>query len=570
MPPSGSDLMRFQDLRIGTKLIVLTVPLIAIVTLTMAVLIYQRDAAKLEDKLVHRAKSLVHQINADRQYYASEIVPRVSELGGTLGADYRAVHGRFPLPATFVREVSDKTKALGNGFTANLISPWPINKNKGITDEFQRDAFAYLAEHPTGQFIRRDVLEGRPVLRYMAADLAGTQSCVDCHNAHGDSPKHDFKVNDVMGGLEIVLPMERYIQEGEQNLIMTVAGGVGLSALMLAIIAMGTKQTVSSPLAGLADRMRSFVAGDGMHPINTPDRAIRNEVAHLADAFEQMQAVIATQQGALRDANLHLEQRVVERTEQLRRTTAEKERIGSELRIASDIQKSILPRTFPPFPHREDFVIYADAIPAKEMGGDFYDFFLIDEECLAFVIADVSGKGVPAAIFMAITRTLLKATALKASSPGACLQQVNGILCPENDSAMFVTIFYAILNTRTGEVCYSNGGHNVPYLLTENGRAEWLENTPGMALGIDDTFLYQTKRFTLRRGEALFLYTDGVTEAMNYQNEMFSDRRLKSWLEQCHAATPEDLIRGTVAEVKRFAGAVPQSDDITVLALRYS
>lgn len=563
-------MMQFQDQRIGVKLIILTVPLIAIATLVMALLLYARDSDKVHDKLVHRAKSLVHQINADRQYYALEIVPRIKELGGTLGVDYRAAHGRFPLPATFVREVSEKTKELGNGFTANLISPWPINKQKGITDEFQRDAFAYLAENPTGQFIRNDALDGRPVLRYMTADIAGSQSCVDCHNAHGQSPRRDFKLHDVMGGLEIVIPMEQYIKEGKHDLMMTAAGGVGLCMAVLGIIAIGTNRTVTTPLALLAGRMRLFVDSEGMHPLKMPVLPVNDEVIHLADAFEQMQAVITAQQRELRDTNLDLENRVIERTEQLRRTTAEKERIGSELRIASEIQKSILPRTFPPFPHREDFVIYAEALPAKEMGGDFYDFFLIDEDRLAFVIADVSGKGVPAAIFMAITRTLMKATALNGASPAECLQQVNRLLCPENESAMFVTIFYAILNTRTHEVAYSNGGHNVPYLLSRDGGVELLQNTPGMALGIDDTFAYQTNHFTIRAGDALFLYTDGVTEAMNHQDEMFSDRRLKSFLQQQRSATPEHLIRGVISEVKVFAGDVAQSDDITLLALRYS
>ena len=135
---------------------------------------------------------------------------------------------------------------------------------------------------------------------------------------------------------------------------------------------------------------------------------------------------------------------------------------------------------------------------------------------------------------------------------------------------MFVTIFYAILNTRTHEVSYSNGGHNIPYILSREGGVELLQNTPGMALGIDDTFMYQTKCFSVRSGDALFLYTDGVTEAMNHKDEMFSDQRLKSFLEQRYGATPEDIIRGAVSEVKAFAGDVPQSDDITILALRYS
>src|SRR5215475_288826 len=215
---------------------------------------------------------------------------------------------------------------------------------------------------------------------------------------------------------------------------------------------------------------------------------------------------------------------------ELHRTMAEKERIGSELRIASEIQKSILPRTFPPFPDRADFEIYATTIPALEMCGDFYDFFLIDDKRLGVVIADVSGKGVPAAIFMAVSRSLLKATALTSVSPSECLEHVNRLICPDNESAMFVTVFYGILHTDTGELEFCNGGHNVPYVIGGD-RIVPVGQPEGMALGVLGDARYHTSRTSLKAGETLVLYTDGVTEAMDAQNHLFSTPRLERTLQ---------------------------------------
>jgi serine phosphatase RsbU (regulator of sigma subunit) len=558
-----------RNWRVGTKLIALTVPLIAVASLFAAAVEHHRNEAGLQEKLSARARSLAHQIMADRQYYASTIVPRVAELGGTLGADYSQVHGRFPLPATFVREVSEATAKIRNGYTASLISPWPINKDKGVKDQFQRDGFEYLATHPTGQFIRTDTIEGRAVLRVLMADLASAQSCVNCHNAYAGSPKHDFKLNDLMGGLEIVMPMDLYIQESRNELAMTLAGGAGMCILIVAIVAFGTNRTVTRPLARLAARMSSVAVKAG-GPLPSKRRLDEgNEVEALTAEFESMQAVIKQQQDELLEANAHLEQRVIERTEELHRTTAEKERISSELRIASEIQKSILPRTFPPFPDREDFEIYAETIPAREMGGDFYDFFLIDQDHLGFVIADVSDKGVPAAIFMAVSRSLIKATAHKGVAPGDCLRHVNGLLCPDNDSAMFVTVFYGVINTKTGSVEYSNAGHNLPYLMRVNGEIETVRGTGGMALGVMEGIAFETKRVTLRSGDALFLYTDGITEAMNQDAQLFGDQRLEALLREVNGLPPREILRRALLEVRAFTDGAPQSDDITALALHY-
>lgn len=265
-----------------------------------------------------------------------------------------------------------------------------------------------------------------------------------------------------------------------------------------------------------------------------------------------------------------LERRVVERTEQLRTTTAEKERIGSELKIASDIQRSILPRTFPPFPDRKEFDIYAETIPAREMGGDFYDFFLVDPARLGFVIADVSDKGVPAAIFMAITRSLIKATATKEQDPGACLSHVNRLLYPDNESAMFVTVFYGVLDLRTGEVRYCNAGHNPPYVVRETGLVEAVPKTGGTALAVMDGLAFETGTLRLQPDESLFLYTDGITEAMDREGRLFSDARLSALLARTAGRLgPQEVIRAAVTAVQEFASGAAQSDDITALALRY-
>jgi sigma-B regulation protein RsbU (phosphoserine phosphatase) len=243
--------------------------------------------------------------------------------------------------------------------------------------------------------------------------------------------------------------------------------------------------------------------------------------------------------------------------------------IHKELSIANNIQQSILPRKFPPFPERTEFDLFAEMIPAKEVGGDFYDFFLIDDGRLGFVIGDVSGKGMPAAIFMAVSRTLIRAIAMKKSSPADCLQQVNDILARENVRSMFVTIFYGVLDWRTGELEYCNGGHNPPFYIARDGRVAFLEKIGGLALGLVEGSTYQARKMVLQPGEALFLYTDGITEAMDGANNEFSEARLQDFLQQAQAASAAEMIRGAVDAVRAFAGEAPQADDITALAIKY-
>ena len=247
----------------------------------------------------------------------------------------------------------------------------------------------------------------------------------------------------------------------------------------------------------------------------------------------------------------------------------EKQRIEESLKLAADIQMGMLPSTFPAFPERNDFDLFAGIIPAKEVGGDFYDFFLVDKKHLCFVIGDVSGKGIPAALFMALTKTQIKASSSRRRTPGDVLFRANNDLCHENESGMFCTLFYGIMNMETGEVTYANAGHNPPYIINKSGEPVQIETTGGIALGVMEEMEFESATFTASKGDSIFLYTDGVNEAMNEADEEYSYERLEDYLKENSTGSITDMVNKNLESVKEFAGTAPQSDDITVLALRY-
>jgi phosphoserine phosphatase RsbU/P len=242
---------------------------------------------------------------------------------------------------------------------------------------------------------------------------------------------------------------------------------------------------------------------------------------------------------------------------------------AQELAHAAQIQQSILPHNFPAFPDRKDFELHAAMVPAKEVGGDFFDFFLLDPEHLGFVIGDVSGKGVPAALFMAVSRTLLRAFAQHRATPGECLAYMNSNLAVQSDAAMFTTVFYGILDTRSGELQFANGGHNRPYVLAVDGQPRPLSVESGPIVGIMDGFSYDSYTASLAPGEALILYTDGVTEAQDKNDAFFGEKLLEQHLSAHCGESAQQLVACVHAAVQEFANGAPQSDDITVLALRF-
>ena len=207
-------------------------------------------------------------------------------------------------------------------------------------------------------------------------------------------------------------------------------------------------------------------------------------------------------------------------------------------------------------------------IPAAEVGGDFYDFFMLDEDHLGLVIGDVSGKGMASALFMAISRTLLKAIAYKDFSPAGCLEQVNYLLSQDNPSCMFVTLFYGVLNLSTGTLHYCNAGHNFPYLLSSEAEVSALQGSSNIALGILEDAKFEAHTTQIEARQQLILYTDGITEAVNPQLEEFSEKNLKTYLSACNGTPAEEMIKGLIGAVRQFAAGAPQADDITTLTLK--
>jgi serine phosphatase RsbU (regulator of sigma subunit) len=242
--------------------------------------------------------------------------------------------------------------------------------------------------------------------------------------------------------------------------------------------------------------------------------------------------------------------------------------IQKELDTARTIQHMLVPRTFPPFPDRKDFDIHAQMTSAKAVGGDFFDFFLLGEDRLGVVIGDVSGKGIPAALYMAVTRTQIKTTALKGVRPEECLLEVNRVLVRENVGGLFATCFYGILNTRTGEFCYCSAGHNPPYLLRASGAVESIPEVGGIPLGLFGDMGYTGSCAQIEPGDALFLYTDGVPEANNAAEEEFTYDCLLASLRDTTSLACRDMIDRLTRELLAFTAGAPQSDDITMLCIR--
>lgn len=246
------------------------------------------------------------------------------------------------------------------------------------------------------------------------------------------------------------------------------------------------------------------------------------------------------------------------------------ESLKNDLAVAGEIQQAILPNRFPPFPELAGLVdVYASMSPARDVGGDFYDLFQIDSDRFGFVIADVSGKGVPAALFMAVSRTLLRATGMSGVTSAECVSNVNKLLCKESLEAMFVTGIYGIYDCLTGTIDYTNAGHTPPYLMKEMGKMKAVDVATNFVMGVADHFTYQSGKIQLDPGDTLVLYTDGVTEAFDAQGKQFGRERLETVLREYSGdQKAADLLKDLTAQVADFSKDRPQSDDITLMAIK--
>ncbi len=270
--------------------------------------------------------------------------------------------------------------------------------------------------------------------------------------------------------------------------------------------------------------------------------------------------------GALAAAFVYMFRELQKNIKQLVATTVAKERIESELNVARDIQLGILPKIFPPYPDKKEFDLYAYLEPAREVGGDLYDFFLLDDDHLCISIGDVSGKGVPAALFMAITKTLINTYSETKKSISEIMTKINDVLSKDNPNCMFVTLLIGILNIKTGELKYANAGHNPP-LIKSGDRTFYQKGLSGPVAGAMEMIQFKELSLNLKKGDLLFFYTDGVTEAMNPQKELYSTERLEKLVASFSGTQPEEIIETVKNDIAVFSGEEPQYDDITMLSL---
>lgn len=306
--------------------------------------------------------------------------------------------------------------------------------------------------------------------------------------------------------------------------------------------------------------------------ISEPIRKLTREVQNLDGQNLDFQVTIHTKDeiSILANSFAKMANELKEYIKNLIAVTAEKERIGSELEVATQIQADMLPRIFPAFPGFNQFDIYATMNPAKEVGGDFYDFFLINEKQLGIVIADVSGKGVPAALFMVIAKTLLRNQAQNGETPENVFYNVNNQLCEGNEAGLFVTAWFGIIDIESGKVNYVNAGHNPPLVKKKDETYQWLKCKPGLVLAGMENTKYHANTFTLTKGEQLFLYTDGIPEAMDENRQFFGEERLKQLLDHLEFNSLKKILTEIKRDIDCFVGNEPQFDDITMLMLRYT
>jgi len=289
----------------------------------------------------------------------------------------------------------------------------------------------------------------------------------------------------------------------------------------------------------------------------------------IPNAIRKIQKGDTSEIGELATSFIAMERMLQQYLKDLEETTAARQRIESELNIAHEIQMSMIPKIFPPFPDRREFDLHAKLISAREVGGDFYDFYFLDDNHLCFAIGDVSGKGIPASLFMALTKTLFRATGGRRNpTASGILAHVNHEISRDNAPCMFVTAFCGVIDIRTGDIEYTNAGHNPPFIV-QDGQVRVLEKTGDLALGVLEDVEYRTARCRLKPGDQIVLYTDGVTEAMNSDSGFYTEQRLQEKLGELASQQPRAVIRSVIGDVRAFSGETPQSDDITLLVLRY-
>ena len=348
------------------------------------------------------------------------------------------------------------------------------------------------------------------------------------------------------------------VANGMRNFLWSYLLGMAVIVILVGVLmAKHMKKKLAAPINKIAGAAQEYV-DDRRRGIKNIDHFSSLNI-RTGDEIENLSLIMED-----------MERDLTEYEENLTKVTAEKQRINTELNLATRIQTAMLPHIYPAFPDRPEFDIYASMDPAKEVGGDFYDFFLVDEDHLCMVMADVSGKGVPAALFMMASKIILANNAKLGKSPAQILTDTNTSICSNNQEEMFVTVWLGILELSTGKLTAANAGHEYPVLKNADGQFELLKDKHGFVIGGMEGVKYKEYEIQMTPGSKLFLYTDGVPEATDADNELFGTDRMLDALNEDVGATPENILKNVRAAVDRFVKDAEQFDDLTMLCAEYT
>jgi sigma-B regulation protein RsbU (phosphoserine phosphatase) len=457
----------------------------------------------------------------------------------------------FQIPLDEINHIMQERSGLGKTGETYLVGPDFLMRSDSFLDPDHRSVGASfdgtVSENGVDTKASREALEGR----------GGEKIIADYRGVPVLSAYTPLEIYGVRWALMAEIDRVEAFAEIEATRRATLVGLLILIPALL-IVSVVFARTITSALGRLA-RSASELARHDFFSDEEPQTtghlervmARSDEIGDLARSFETMG----------RD--------LVRSITDLKSTTVVKERMEGELNIARDIQMSMLPLTFPAFPDRQDFSVYAQLHPAREVGGDFYDFFFGDDQKFFLCIADVSGKGVPSALFMAVAKTLIKSRAATDFSPASILSHVNTDLSRNNESCMFVTIFLAVLDVTTGRTTYTNAGHNPPYIKRADGELVRLDQRHGPVIGAVEGIAYREDEGVLDPGDLFLMFTDGVTEAMDVDNALYGEDRLKNLLSQQEFDSAEQMVDLVVDDVWTYQGEAEQADDVTVLAVSY-
>lgn len=413
-------------------------------------------------------------------------------------------------------------------------SPWEIGYIRDTTNDEYRKIYKEIYEGglKQGTVVRKSDLRGKEAHITSLVPIVGSDGTV----------KAILCVQRPMSELDEM--QDKYLSEVMQATVIL----LGLAVISLALY---LKHQFMVPVERLITETKRFASENQLNTeISLSNISKIQEIGELGGAIEKM------------------EKDTLSYMENITRITAERERIDTELSLATRIQSNMLPNIFPPFPGRSEFDIFASMAPAKEVGGDFYDFFLIDEDHLGLVVADVSGKGVPAALFMMMSKILVNNYAMLGGTPAEVLRNVNEAICKNNDDDMFVTVWLGVMTISTGDVIAANAGHEYPIIKKADGIFEAIKDQHGLVIGGMNGVRYRDYTFNVGKGDVLFLYTDGLPEATNAEGKMFGMEQVLDSLNRVTEVTPQYLIETMIEEVNEYVGDAPQFDDLTMLSVK--